>query len=92
MAEIKELRIKEPNPALVHHLKRMLGDAETGNLQGLVGVAIFDNSTTDQFWYDTPKWYHTCVLADRIIGALERCKYKLLRLRVWAEDDEEMDG
>lgn len=86
---LRDIKIHEPSPLLVEAMKKMLEDAESGLLQGMVGVCIFEAGNVDQFWYDPPKWYHTSVLADRIVGALERCKYKLMRIHVWAEEDRE---
>lgn len=54
-------------------------------VQGIVGVVVFDNGNTDQFWEEPPKVYHTTLVSDRIVGSLERCKFKLLDIRVMGE-------
>ena len=86
-SKVSEIRVHEPCQRTVEALEQLLDDAKKGNVQGAVGVVIFDDGSTDQFWYDPPKVYHTTVLSDRIIGAMERCKHKLLRVRTDQEDD-----
>ena len=89
MSEITPIKKQEPSELMVSALEKLLEDAKEGTLQGMVGVAIFDDGTTDQFWYEPPKVYHTTVISDRIIGAMERCKHKLLKVRVDIDDDYE---
>ena len=85
---VAPIKTTEPNPALVTRFKALLKDAESGELQGIVGVIVYDNSNPSEFWVSAPKDYHLNIVSDRIVGCLERIKYKLLshRYNVDAED------
>lgn len=68
----------EPNGRLVEYLKDMLAEAERGEIQGIVGVIIYENGDTDTVWANPPKDYHVKVNCDRVIGCIERLKMELL--------------
>lgn len=85
---VSEIKIVEPNPDLVTRCKSLLEDAESGELQGICGVVIYENGNSSEFWVAAPKDYHVNLISDRIIGCIERIKYQLLsnRYNVDAED------
>ena len=85
---IHEIKTPEPNPDLVSQIKKLLVDAESGKLQGMVGVVIYENGNSSETWTAPPKSYHLNLVSDRIIGCIERIKYQLLshRYNVDAED------
>lgn len=73
---------------MVKMCENLLADAKSGELQGVMGLVIYDNGNTDQFWADPPKQYHVTVISDRMVGALERMKHQVLRLRLGRELEE----
>ena len=85
---VTEIKTVEPNPDLIARCKVLLADAESGEIQGIVGVVVYDISSTSEFWVPPPKGYHLNLVSDRIVGCLERIKYQLLshRYNVDAED------
>lgn len=85
---VKEIKTVESNPDLVRWFKKGLEQAERGELQGIVGVVVYENGNSADFWVFAPKCYHTNLISDRIIGCFERIKYQLLSQRhnVDAED------
>lgn len=85
---VTEIKTVVPNPVLVERCKALLEDAESGELQGIIGVVIYETSNTDEFWVPPPKGYHLNLVSDRIVGCIERIKYQLLshRYNVEAED------
>lgn len=87
MSNLQEIRPAEPNPFLIKALESLLERAKTGELQGYVGLFMFNNQTVDEAWIETPKWWHTEISCDRAVGALERLKHKLLAIRVSDEVD-----
>ena len=85
---VKEIKTTEPNPDLVTRFKALLEDAESGKLQGVVGVVIYDNGNSSDFWVSAPRGYNISLISDRIIGCLERIKYQLLSDRHNVEADD----
>lgn len=85
---VEQIKTVEPNPTLVKQLEDLLKDAESGKLQAIVGVVIYENGNSSDFWVAPPKDYHVSILSDRIVGCIERIKYQLLsnRYNVDAED------
>ena len=75
---VEQIKTIEPNPDLVARCKALLVDAESGELQGIVGVVVYDNGISSDFWVQAPKGYDISLISDRIIGCLERIKYQLL--------------
>ena len=74
---VKEIRKQEPNPNLIKHLKGLTKDAESGDLQGIIGVVIYEDGTTSDHWTAPPKSYQISIISDRVIGCLEGIKYQL---------------
>lgn len=85
---VTDIKTTVPNPVLVERCKTLLEDAESGEIQGIVGVVVYDSSITSEFWVPAPKGYHLNLVSDRIVGCIERIKYQLLshRYNVDAED------
>ena len=69
--KLKEIKTSEANPKFVNFLERLLTRAKTGEVQGIVGVIIFDSGVADDFWYKPSKQWHTSIVSDRVVGALE---------------------
>ena len=89
---IHQIRIHEPHPLAVSLAQRFLDDTKAGEVQGFVGVVIFDNGNVDQFWVDPPKRYHTTVVSDRMVGAMVRMQHKLMDIKCWGGHGEEDGG
>jgi len=85
---VKQIKITEPNPALVERCQSLLEKAESGELQGIVGAVIYDNGNSGDFWVSAPSVYDISLISDRIIGCLERIKYQLLSDRHNVEADD----
>ncbi len=68
--KIQELKIHEANEKLIDLLEYFLKQAKSGELQGIVGIKLFDDGYTSSFWSNTPKQYHTKINSCRIIGEL----------------------
>lgn len=85
---VTDIKTVEPSADLVERCKSLLKDAESGELQGIVGVVIYETGDTAEFWVAPPKGYHINLISDRIVGCIERIKYQLLshRYNVDAED------
>ncbi len=85
---VTEIKTVEPNAKLVKRCEELLEDAESGEIQGIVGVVVYDTSSTSEFWVPPPKGYDVALVSDRIVGCIERIKYQLLshRYNVDAED------
>jgi len=85
---VTAIKTVEPNADLVKRCKALLEEAESGEIQGIVGVVVYDTSSTSEFWVPPPKGYHINLISDRIVGCIERIKYQLLshRYNVDAED------
>ncbi len=90
---VTEIKTVEPNPDLIVRCKSLLKSAESGELQAIVGVVIYENGNSSEFWVGAPKDYHVNLVSDRIIGCIERIKYQLLshRYNVDAEDSWTID-
>ena len=90
---VKEIKTIEPNPDLITRCNALLEEAKSGELQGIVGVVIYENGNSSEFWVSAPKNYHLNLISDRIIGCIERIKYQLLstRYNVDAEDNWTID-
>ncbi len=82
---VEELRIKEPNQALVKELKDWVKRAESGQIQGYVGCILFDDGRVGDCWTQPPKPYHTTIVCDRVVGALARLSHKLLAFSTEAD-------
>lgn len=50
MSEIKDIKDMTPNPDLVAMLKRLLADAESGELRSHVGISGWDDDSTTTNW------------------------------------------
>ena len=85
---VEAIKTNEPNADLIVRCKSLLQDAESGELQGILGVVIYENGNSSEFWVSAPKDYHINLISDHIIGCIERIKYQLLssRYNVDAED------
>ena len=85
---VREIKTVEPNADLVERCKILLEEAESGEIQGIVGLVVYDVSNTSEFWVPPPKGYDVSLVSDRIVGCIERIKYRLLshRYNVDAED------
>lgn len=79
--KLREIRIKEPNADLIDQLEGQLIRAKTGDLVGIIGVVVYNDGTTSEFWTPAPKVYHVHLVSDRIVGCLERIKFQLLSRR-----------
>lgn len=88
MGDLREIKTVEPNPDLVERCKSLLADAESGEIQAVVGVVVYETGYTSEFWVSAPKNYQLNIVSDRIVGCIERIKYALLsnRYNVDAED------
>lgn len=84
MAGLVEIKRVEPNQDLVKQMEAMLEQAKSGELQGWIGVAIFDDGTVDDCWMEPPKHYHISILSDRVVGCLHRAAFRLLNIR-WGD-------
>lgn len=85
---IKEVRTKEPNQVLIDHFELQLERAKSGELQGHVGIIIFDDGTTSSAWVNPPKDYHTKIVSTRIIGEIEYMKAELMTSDWYVRRDE----
>lgn len=88
---VTELRTKEPNALLIKELKDWLVRAEAGQIQGYVGVIMFEDGNVGDCWTQPPKPYHTTIVCDRVIGALARLSHKLLAFSTDADEMQAMD-
>jgi len=86
--KIRQIKTSEPNQKLIEHLKDLLADAETGELQGIVEVRLWDSSETSQGWCPAPKGYHTQVASRRVVGELEYLKNLVIGDQLWIAQDE----
>ena len=86
-AVVSPIEVKEANPLLIESLKEMLADAESGTLVGCLGVAIYHDGKTDDFWVESQRAHDVTILSDRIVGSLERCKFLLLNRRTLFDGD-----
>lgn len=87
------IRAKAPNPKLIEQLEKMLFDAQQGEMQGFVGVVIFENGDTSETWVDPPRAHRDRTISgDRILGALERAKFHLLASRYGLDPEDSWGG
>ena len=84
---LTEMRVKEVNPELVRGLKHALKQAEDGVIVGFIGLYLFHNSQVGSVWVDTPRWWHTRISSDRVLGALERLKHHILGAETIDEEE-----
>lgn len=52
MSKLEECKSK-PNKELIEFLEKILSEAKSGQLQGIVGVGVGAGNTTMQFWYNS---------------------------------------
>ena len=85
---VELIKTVEPNPDLIEWCRSALKDAESGEIQGILGVIIYDSAATSEFWTPPPGRYQINLVSDQIVGCIERIKYQLLshRYNVDAED------
>ena len=74
MPELKVIKVK-PDAALVAHLERLVARAKTGEIQGMVGLVIFEDATTSNHWRITDKIYQNKL--PTIIGEVQIMLTKL---------------
>jgi len=91
VTDLKLLRPVEPNPELIEYLQTQLADAESGHIQGVIGLVLLEDGTCADFWRNPAKAYQTNIVSDRVVGCLERIKFQMLSHRFGLECAEEPD-
>lgn len=87
---VQDIRKTEANPNFVAFVEGMLEDAKSGEIQGMCGVLIYENSHVSDFWCNPPKVYHTKITSRRVIGELECMKLEFMTAGKWVKHNELM--
>lgn len=64
MTDLRDIKDRSPNPALIKHLESMLKDAKSGNIRSIVSIVEWDDRDTTHSWILDGRAQRKLILAE----------------------------